>query len=87
MDVSSITGYEEYYEVGQWRDTLPPVAGFVTFRFRVAKYTGENVYKCNFLRHQDLGMMDSFLVVDYSTFQQLTTAPTLAPTLTPDGKP
>eukprot|EP00602_Paraphysomonas_sp_CaronLab_P003644 CAMPEP_0185031882 /NCGR_PEP_ID=MMETSP1103-20130426/19590_1 /TAXON_ID=36769 /ORGANISM="Paraphysomonas bandaiensis, Strain Caron Lab Isolate" /LENGTH=269 /DNA_ID=CAMNT_0027567559 /DNA_START=84 /DNA_END=889 /DNA_ORIENTATION=+ len=76
--------YRQYYEVGQWRDTLPPVASAVRVRFRVAQFTGENAVNCHFLRHQDLGMMDSYLVLSFADFQALTEAPTSYPTETPD---
>ena len=47
---------------------------------------GETVLHCHFQRHEDLGMMDTFLVVnetEYSTYF----APTLYPTKTPTENP
>jgi len=57
-----------YYRVGQWRHTIPPVADEVVFRFRAANITGEHVLHCHFQRHEDLGMMDTFLVMNSSAY-------------------
>ena len=58
----------DYYRVGQWRDTIPPVADEVVFRFRAANITGEHVLHCHFQRHEDLGMMDTYLVMNSSAY-------------------
>ena len=59
---------DAYYRVGQWRDTIPPVADQLVFRFRAANITGEHILHCHFQRHEDLGMMDSFLVMNESGY-------------------
>ena len=68
---------------GQWRDTVPPVAEKLTFRFTAADFKGETILHCHFLRHEDLGMMDSYLVTDYESYVQ--TAPTVEPTASPSA--
>ena len=42
------SGYDRYYRVGQWRDTIPPVANHVKFRFIAADFPGETVLHCHF---------------------------------------
>lgn len=42
--------------LGQWRDTIPPVADKVVFRFYAADFIGETVLHCHFQRHEDLGL-------------------------------
>lgn len=74
-------GEENYYRVGQWRDTIPPVADKLTIRFMAADFVGETIMHCHFQRHEDLGMMDSYLVTDKATYDSVyTKAPTVAPT-------
>jgi FtsP/CotA-like multicopper oxidase with cupredoxin domain len=63
-------GAENYYRRGQWRDTIPPIADSVRFRFRAADYEGETVMHCHFQRHEDLGMMDTYLVMNESAYGQ-----------------
>eukprot|EP00040_Diaphanoeca_grandis_P014968 m.76082 g.76082 ORF g.76082 m.76082 type:complete len:677 (+) comp24857_c0_seq3:397-2427(+) len=57
-------GSADFYKVGEFRDTVMALPGALTVRFRTADFTGEALYHCHFLRHEDLGMMDSFLIVD-----------------------
>lgn len=63
-------GSDLYFRRGQWRDTIPPVADALTFRFIAADFEGETVLHCHFQRHEDLGMMDSFLVVNKSIYDK-----------------
>lgn len=60
-------GTDQWFQPGQWRDTIPAFEGKLTIRFRPAHFTGETVIHCHFLRHEDLGMMDTFLIQDNST--------------------
>lgn len=75
----------EWFQVGQYRDTLPMVTDSVVIRFTSADYAGEHTMQTNFIRHKELGVKESYLVVNYSTFQALTEFPTQAPTGTPNG--
>jgi FtsP/CotA-like multicopper oxidase with cupredoxin domain len=61
-------GADSYYRRGQWRDTIPPIADAVKFRFRAADYEGETVMHCHFQRHEDLGMMDTYLVMNETAY-------------------
>lgn len=81
---------DDFYKIGQWRDVIPPVADELVVRFTVSKYTGEAMLHCHFQRHEDLGMMDSYLIVskeDYDkkvyTSPYETSATTYSPTSTP----
>jgi hypothetical protein len=74
----------EYFAVGSWRDTLPPLAHNVTLRFYAVRSAGETMFGTSFLPQQDKGVLDSLLVLDFMEFQSLTPAPTNAPTVTPD---
>ncbi|ESS70887.1 hypothetical protein TCDM_00326 [Trypanosoma cruzi Dm28c] len=47
---------------GELRDTIPILDGVTIIRWRAATYTGEVVYHCHILTHEDLGMMTSYLV-------------------------
>lgn len=67
------TGFNDvgnYYEIGQWRDTIPPIADSVKFRFRAANFPGETVMHCHFQRHEDLGMMDTYLVMNETAYEE-----------------
>jgi hypothetical protein len=88
------SGSDAYYRVGQWRDTIPPVANHVKLRFRAADFPGETVLHCHFQRHEDLGMMDTYLVMNESHYKTVytpyptsspTPTPTTAPTVSPTG--
>jgi hypothetical protein len=69
---------------GQWRDTIPPIADVLTFRFLTADFVGETMLHCHFLRHEDLGMMDSYVVTDAATYTAImTNGPTATPTAAP----
>ena len=71
---------------GQWRDTVPPIAEVRTFRFIAADYPGETVLHCHFQRHEDLGMMDSYLVTDPASYSLINTAaPSAAPSPAPSA--
>ena len=48
--------------VGEWRDVFPTFEAELTVRFRATDFPGETVLHCHFLRHEDLGMMDTVLV-------------------------
>jgi hypothetical protein len=71
--------------VGSWRDSIPPIAGVMTVRFRASPNVGEVFYGTTTVRQRELGMMSSFLVLDRASFIDLTASPTLAPTQTPPG--
>ena len=47
---------------GEWRDVFPTFEAELTVRFRATDFPGETVLHCHFLRHEDLGMMDTVLV-------------------------
>lgn len=85
MSLSSNETENDWFQVGQYRDTLPLVVDSVVVRFISADFTGEHTVQSNFMRHKELGVKDSYLVVNYSTFQSLTEFPTMSPTNTPDG--
>lgn len=53
-----------WVQVGEWRDIFPTFEGRITVRFRATDFPGETMLHCHFLRHEDLGMMDSILVMD-----------------------
>ena len=86
ISMSSNESENDWFQVGQFRDTLPLVDDAVTIRFFTADFEGEHTFQTNFMRHKELGVKDSFLVVNFSTFQALTESPTQAPTDTPDGE-
>lgn len=47
-----------------WADTIPlPPTGNITFRSRVTAFTGDFVWHCHALDHEDLGMMQLVEVV------------------------
>jgi hypothetical protein len=86
---------DEWIQVGEWRDVFPTFAGKVTTRFRVTDFPGETVLHCHFLRHEDLGMMDTVLVVDgyrypptpSPTAEVDTSQPTSRPIISPSVAP
>ncbi|RNF20993.1 uncharacterized protein Tco025E_03633 [Trypanosoma conorhini] len=47
---------------GDVRDTIPIFDGETIIRWRAATFTGEVVYHCHTLTHEDRGMMTSYLV-------------------------
>ncbi|RNE96627.1 hypothetical protein TraAM80_09710 [Trypanosoma rangeli] len=47
---------------GDMRDTIPILDGQTIIRWRAATFTGEVVYHCHTLTHEDRGMMTSYLV-------------------------
>ena len=53
-----------FFQIGDWRDTIPALDGMMTIRFKAAAFPGETMLHCHFLRHEDLGMMSSFYVCD-----------------------
>lgn len=85
MSMSSNETENDWFQVGQYRDTLPLVEDSVVIRFISADFEGEHTIQSNFMHHKERGAKDSFLVVNYSTFQSLTEFPTMAPTDTPNG--
>lgn len=54
---------DKWLQIGEWRDILPTFEGRITVRFRATDFPGETMMHCHFLRHEDLGMMDSILVM------------------------
>ncbi|KAJ1456156.1 hypothetical protein M885DRAFT_564368 [Pelagophyceae sp. CCMP2097] len=83
---------ELYLRIGQWRDVLPTIEGNLklTVRFRVRDFPGETVLHCHFLRHEDLGMMDTILVKKGyrpGSMPEPTAAPTPEPTAAPTPLP
>lgn len=47
-----------------WADTLPvPPQGNITFRMRFTAFTGNYVWHCHALDHEDLGIMPLVQVV------------------------
>lgn len=50
----------------QYRDTIPVLDGVTTVQWRASTYTGEIVYHCHNLAHEDNGMMTSYLVYNTS---------------------
>ncbi|ORC93395.1 uncharacterized protein TM35_000012720 [Trypanosoma theileri] len=49
---------------GEVRDTIPILDGETIIRWRAATFTGEVVYHCHVLTHEDQGMMTSYLVIN-----------------------
>ncbi|KPI86012.1 hypothetical protein ABL78_4915 [Leptomonas seymouri] len=47
---------------GDYRDTIPILDGVTVIQWQAATYTGEVVYHCHALHHEDRGMMSSYLV-------------------------
>jgi FtsP/CotA-like multicopper oxidase with cupredoxin domain len=47
---------------GDYRDTIPILDGVTAIRWQASTYTGEVVYHCHALHHEDRGMMTSYLV-------------------------
>lgn len=47
---------------GDYRDTIPILDGVTLIRWQASTYTGEVVYHCHALHHEDRGMMASYLV-------------------------
>lgn len=86
MALSSGRSENDWFKVGHYRDTIPLVEDFVVIRFMSADFTGEHTFQSDFVRLKEQGMKDSFLVVNYSTFQSLTQFPTQSPTDTPNGE-
>ena len=84
VSVNSSDDLSQLFQLGSWRDSLPPIADTVTLRFHAMRSSGECVFGTAFLPHQDKGSLDTFLIVDLSEFGSLTSAPTSAPTVTPD---
>jgi FtsP/CotA-like multicopper oxidase with cupredoxin domain len=49
---------EFLWNVGEWRDTIPTVAGYkISVRFRADTWSGPMIYHCHYLPHADHGMM------------------------------
>ena len=44
--------------MGDWRDTIPAMAGKFHLRFYASKWVGPVMIHCHFLFHEDMGMMD-----------------------------
>eukprot|EP00796_Vickermania_ingenoplastis_P001475 gene1475-864_t len=47
---------------GQWRDTIPIFDGETVLRWRAATFSGEILYHCHMLSHEDRGMMTSYYI-------------------------
>jgi hypothetical protein len=84
ISVNSSADLSQFFEVGSWRDSLPPIADAVTVRFYAVSSPGECVLGTTFLPQQDRGSLGTFLVLGFPEFQALTPPPTSAPTVTPD---
>lgn len=52
---------------GQWRDTIPILDGETVVRWRAANFSGEILYHCHMLKHEDEGMMSSYFVLPADT--------------------
>lgn len=52
---------------GQWRDTIPILDGETVIRWRTANFSGEILYHCHMLSHEDRGMMSSYYVLPPAT--------------------
>ena len=63
-------------KAGDWRDTVPALAGHTVAKTAFRDYAGETVLHCHFLKHEDMGMMDTIYVSP-----QPTAAPTAFPTV------
>lgn len=48
---------------GEWRDTIPILDGETVLRWRAANFSGEILYHCHMLSHEDRGMMSSYYVL------------------------
>lgn len=59
---------------GQYRDTIPILDGVTVIQWQAATYTGEVVYHCHALHHEDRGMMLSYLVYSALDDEQKTSA-------------
>lgn len=81
-DTAEVDGWEDAMAIGQWRDTVPTFDGELTVRFRASDFSGEHILHCHFLRHEDIGMMDSIYVVDAPS-----SSPTSSPTSAPSDVP
>jgi hypothetical protein len=47
---------------GDYRDTMPALPGLIQGKMWFVDYEGEVVLHCHFLKHEDLGMMDTIYV-------------------------
>ena len=74
------SSWPDSLQVGQWRDVLPLFEGKIKVRFRITDFPGETVLHCHFLRHEDLGMMDTILVTSGKR-SAATAAPSSPPAL------
>ena len=63
-EAHGVEDWAEWFQIGDWRDTLPAFPGRLTVRFRPTDFDGEAVLHCHHLRHEDLGMMDTVLLRD-----------------------
>jgi FtsP/CotA-like multicopper oxidase with cupredoxin domain len=62
---------QNFYLPGQWRDTIPLVSDSVSVRFRTVNNTiGEHMMNSCFKRHDDLGMRQSYLIINSTYFFQ-----------------
>jgi hypothetical protein len=63
---------------GDYRDTMPALPGLIQGKMWFVDYEGEVVLHCHFLKHEDLGMMDTIYVGTLGTggSDDSTTAPT-----------
>ena len=52
----------DWGEVGDWRDTIPSLAGPTRFRHALDGHGGNVMVHCHFLWHEDQGMMDRYYV-------------------------
>eukprot|EP00164_Ancoracysta_twista_P002674 GFYU01003557.1.p1 GENE.GFYU01003557.1~~GFYU01003557.1.p1 ORF type:complete len:774 (-),score=245.48 GFYU01003557.1:166-2487(-) len=61
-DASSKSPYSDWGIIGDWRDTVPALAGSVRVRYVLDGYGANHMIHCHFLMHEDLGMMDRIWV-------------------------
>lgn len=53
---------DNYFQTGDWHDTLLYSGGQAIVRLQTAKFTGRYVLHCHILSHEDMGMMTYFQV-------------------------
>jgi len=57
----------DWTEVGDFRDTVPALAGALKIRFLAHHFAGEITTHCHVLPHEDQGLMSSFLIIPSTT--------------------
>ncbi|KAJ3027651.1 UNVERIFIED_CONTAM: hypothetical protein HDU68_003409 [Siphonaria sp. JEL0065] len=49
--------FRYFYQLGDWKDTVPALVGQVVVRQNLTTFSGEIVLHCHYLMHEDMGMM------------------------------